>query len=175
MADISVEKKKGGDLTWVWALVAVLAVGGLMVWLATSQQTTTQVVSGVGTDTVAGAPGAGGVAAEPVDMSALSADPEPFTGRRVQASNVSVAAVLGDRAFWADVPGANPFLVVVGAEVASTDWLTAGATLSRLEGTVQPVSDAELNQWVEGQVIRPEARDEASFASHYLNAVQVTP
>jgi hypothetical protein len=174
MADISVEKKQGGgDLTWVWALVAVLAVGGLMLWLATNQQTTTQIVSGIGADTVPGAPAA--AAGEPVDLATLSADPEPFTGRQVQASNVSVAAVLGNRAFWADVPGANPFLVVVGPEVAATDWLNAGATLSTVQGAVQPVTDAELNQWVEGQVIRPEARDEASFASHYLNANQITP
>jgi hypothetical protein len=171
MADISVEKKQGADLNWLWALVAVLAVVGLMFWLATNQQTSTQVLTGADNGT--------GVAADPastaevVDLSLLSADPAPYTGRQVRVADVTVAAVLGERAFWADVPGANPFLVVLGAEVSETGWVQGGATVNTLEGTIQTVDEAVLDQWVQGQVIRPVARDEASFASHYLNATQV--
>jgi hypothetical protein len=171
MADISVEKKQGADLNWLWALVAVLAVGGLMVWLATNQQTTTQVVTGAGNDTAVAAGAAS--TAEAVDLSLLSADPDPYTGRQVRVSDVTVAAVLGERAFWADVPGANPFLVVLGAAVAETGWVEGGASVNALEGTIQAVDEAVLDQWAQGQVIRPEARDEASFASHYLNTSQV--
>jgi len=169
MADISVEKKKSGDFTWIWALIAVAAVGGLMIWLASTQETITQVAT-TGADTAPA--GASAAVATPVDLPTLGAAPESFSGQRVRVSNATVAAVLGNRAFWADVPGANPFLVVLGPAVADVTWLAAGATTT-LEGVVGPVVEADLDQWVQGQSIRPEARDEASFASHYLNAEQV--
>lgn len=168
MADISVEQKKSGTFSRIWAAVAILAVLGLMLWLFTNQQTTTQVVQT--RDTVedpAAVEGPG--SAEVVQLSALGANPDGFVGREVRVTNVEVASVLGNRAFWADVPGANPFLVVLAPEAGDASWVANEAT-STLQGTVEPVTDTELDAWVQSQAIRPEARDEAGFATHYLRA-----
>jgi hypothetical protein len=178
MADISVEKERkqgGGGLTWLWAIAAIVAVVGLMAWLFSTQPTETQVVTTDGevADTMAAPGGAGAAAgAEAAELPAIGATPDAFMGREVRVSDVEVAAVLGDRGFWANVPGANPFLVILGPEVADTGWLASGATVT-VEGTVEPVTDDALNQWVQGQTIRTAARDEASFATHFLQVNQI--
>ena len=48
---------------------------------------------------------------------------------RVGVDEVAIAAVLGDRGFWADIPGQNPFLVIVGPTVTDASWVAAGDTV----------------------------------------------
>jgi hypothetical protein len=170
MADISVERKKGGEFTWIWAGAAILAVVGLMAWLFTTQPTTTQVVTGPAGDTAAEAEST----AQVVNLAEVGANPDAFAGREVRVENATVAAVLGNRGYWADVPGANPFLVIIDPTAGDAGWIAGGASRT-LEGTVHPVTDEELETWVLSQAIRPEARDEASFATHYLRATRATP
>ncbi|MQA90698.1 MAG: hypothetical protein GEU90_10745 [Gemmatimonas sp.] len=177
MADISVEReqKQSGNFTWIWAIAAIVAVVGLMAWLFSTQPTATEVVTADGalTETPAEtAEPASTDAGEAVELPAIGATPDAYMGRELRVSGVEVAAVLGTRGFWADVPGANPFLVILGPEVDDASWLTGGATVT-LEGTVEPVTDTELDAWVEGETIRTAARDEASFATHFLQVNQV--
>lgn len=40
MADISVTPKKGGAPTWLFALIAIVLVAGLMIWLGMQEGTT---------------------------------------------------------------------------------------------------------------------------------------
>ncbi|MEX2583377.1 MAG: hypothetical protein WD766_08885 [Gemmatimonadota bacterium] len=172
MADISVEQKQGGSASWIWAIAAVVAVVGLMGWLFTTQTTTTQVVTedAVVADTLAD--GSAEPEAEAAELAAIGAAPDSFAGRELRVDGVEVAAVLGNRGFWADVPGSNPFLVILGPEVTDAEWLESGATVA-VEGTVEPVTDAALNEWVEAEAIRTAARDEASFATHFLQVNEV--
>lgn len=179
MADISVERKQGSGgggnaMTIVWAIVAIASVVGLMAWLLSTQGTTTQVVTeGETGDTLAAeSGGATETAGEAADLPSIGAAPDSYVGRNLQVSGVEVAAVLGNRGFWADVPGTNPFLVILEPDVTDTAWLESGATVT-VEGTVEPVTDATLDQWVQAEAIRPAARDEASFATHYLRATGV--
>ena len=100
MADISVERKNGGGssgLTWIWAIAAVASVLGLMVWLLSTQGTTTTVVTeGATTDSLAaGAPAPAGGTAETADLPAIGAAPDSYMGRELQVAGVEVAAVLG--------------------------------------------------------------------------------
>ncbi len=170
MADINVEAKQDGNKSWILALVAILAIVGLMAWLFSTQSTTTQVVTDtVGADTAAVEEAS---TAETAELAAVGAAPDSFAGRVIRVEDVDVAAVLGERGFWADVPGANPFLVILGPEVADAAWLNGDATLS-MEGTVEPVTEEVLDEWVTGTIIREQARDEAGFATHYFQAVDV--
>lgn len=167
MADIDVARKPGGQNTWLWAVVAILAVGGLMVWLAIqSQRVNTAAV--VQEDTVQ-ADEAAPAAGEQVELAALGLAPQDYEGEQVEVAQVPVAAVLGPRAFWGEIPGANPFLVVLGSGVQAPGELAAGQSY-RVRGTVRPVTEEVLDSWVEGGVINPGARDEAGFATHYLEA-----
>ncbi|CAN5826579.1 hypothetical protein BH23GEM7_BH23GEM7_02800 [soil metagenome] len=185
MADIDVERKAtarptaGGGIaqqTWIWALVAVLAVAGLMWWLAAASESAreTAVVQETGRDPAGGAPGAGATpAGEAAELGGIAAAPETFVGRRIAVDDVQVAATLGPRAFWADVPGANPFLVLFAPDLAGQPQLASGQTLN-VQGTVAAVTDSLLDVWVQSEAIRPNARDEAAFATHYLLADLIT-
>lgn len=52
MADISVTPKKSGAPTWIFALIAIVLVAGLMIWLE-MQEGTTAMVPVVEEDTAA--------------------------------------------------------------------------------------------------------------------------
>ena len=171
MADISVEHKKGGDLTWIWAAAAIVAVVALMAWLYSTRDTAGTSAAVVPADT-AGAVAETGPAG--IELSAIGGTPDQFVGQEVRVDAVPIAAVLGDRGFWADIPGQNPFLVIVGPGVSDVSWVAAGDTVG-VQGTVQPVSEEVVGQWVSGQVIREGAAPEASFATHYLEVSQATP
>lgn len=163
MADISVQQKKATNLTWIWAVVAIVAIIGLMLWLAT-QPPPTPVVTEAGTGA---GPAAEAASVETVDLANLGAAPDQYLGRSVEVRAVPVAAVLGDRAFWADIPGANPFLVILGPEVQDLSWVSEGASAT-LQGEVEPVLESGVAEWVGNGTIRPGASDEVSFATHYL-------
>jgi hypothetical protein len=178
MADIDVVRKEPAgessrSLTWLWAVIAILAVGGLMAWLAVqSDRITTAAVVQEDDDRRAAPAAAQPGDAEPAELGAVAAAPEPFVGRRVSVDNVEVAANLGPSAFWGDVPGANPFLVMFSPNLTERPELAAGQTYS-LQGVINVVTDSAINAWVETGAIRAGARDEASFATHYLLAEQI--
>lgn len=171
MADINVEAKQGGNMRLILAGGAIIAIVALMVWLFSTQTTTTQVVTDdtIGTDAVEVEEAS---TAEVAELSAVGANPDAFAGRPIRVDDVDVAAILGERGFWADVPGANPFLVILAAEAGDAGWLDGDAELD-MEGTVEPVTDEVLDAWVADGTIREQARDEAAFATHYFNATDV--
>lgn len=169
MADISVQKKNGPDLTKVWAAAAVLAIIALMGWLMSTQDDARSTVAmPVAEDTVE-AP-----VAESVDLTVLGGAPDQYVDRQILIAGVPVAARLGNRGFWADIPGANPFLVIVDPAVQDVAWIDPGNERT-LQGMVRPVTDATLDTWVQSNAIQSDARDQAAFASHYLHVSQVMP
>jgi hypothetical protein len=168
MADISVEKKPAGDFTWLWAAAAILAVVGLMAWLLSTRQAAVQVVTDERSPTEEVDPT---TAAETVAISALAAAPAQYADREVRVEGATVAAVLGERGLWVDVPGGNPFLTILGPEIPGEPFIMTDQRVN-LEGTVQPVTEADLDRWVQQNIIRQAARDEASFAEHYLLATR---
>lgn len=171
MADISVQKKSGADLTKVWAAAAIIAILALMGWLFS--QDTTSTTAAPGADDADTAEVEAAPTGEAVELSAIGTAPDQFVGRTIQTT-VPVTVALGDRGFWADVPGNNPFLVIVGPEVEDVSWIAQGGSAS-VVGTVQPVTEAELDAWISSQAIQPEARDQAAFVTHYLSVSSATP
>ena len=43
MADISVTPKQEGNRSWIWMVVAIVAIAALMIWLANQEGTTAMV------------------------------------------------------------------------------------------------------------------------------------
>lgn len=168
MADIDVVQKPAGQNTWIWAIVAVLAVGALMVWLGVqSSRTTTAVVVQEGTEAAADPDAPAAVPTQAVELAALGDNPAAYSGQEVEVE-APVAATLGPRAFWADIPGANPFLVVLTPEVGVTSP-EPGRTL-RLFGTVMEVTPAQVDSWIAEGAVNEGSRGEAEFATHALLA-----
>lgn len=53
MADIPVTPKQGGSLTWIWMVIALALIAGLMIWLANQEGSTTMVAPVVEEDSAA--------------------------------------------------------------------------------------------------------------------------
>ncbi len=170
MADISVEQKSGGQKTWIFAILAVVLIIALMLWLA-QQSRNLGPLTAVEGDTVGAEPGDGTTTttAETADLAAVGQNPAGFTERDLGLQNVEVAAALGPRAFWADIPGQNPFLVVLGPNVTQVQMPVSGQRLN-VEGWVLPVTEQQINDWVTGGTVAEGSRDEAAFAEYYLLA-----
>ncbi len=169
MADISVQKKSGTDLSKVWAAAAIVAIVALMAWLLSMQPAADTAVAPVEDEEVAEAAAPTG---EAVELSALGTAPDQYVGQTVQTT-VTVAAPLGDRGFWAEVPGGNPFLVVVDQAAGDAGWISSGSSAS-VVGTVEAVDEAALDSWITNMMIQPEARDQAAFATHFLSVTSAT-
>ncbi|HET7273559.1 MAG TPA: hypothetical protein VFI91_00145 [Longimicrobiaceae bacterium] len=170
MAEIDVAPKRKAQNTWIWQIIAIVAVIALMVWLAgrSADLTTAVPVETDSADVATTTP-----AGEAVELAAIAAAPDTFIGRTVAVSGVPVAATLGERAFWAEISGANPFLVVLAPEVANADVIAVGSTLD-VSGSVAAVSDSLVTQWVDGGSIPESSRAEAAFATHYLLAEEIS-
>jgi hypothetical protein len=168
MADISVEQDSGRKTTWIWAAVAILAVVGLMAWLA-SQSENLERAAIVEGDAPAASADERRLTADRVELAELSNNPDAYAGQTVAVENAQVAAALGPRAFWAEIPGQNPFLVILGTNVQDVQMPVAGQRLD-LQGTVQPVTEQQLDEWVTAETVAAGSRDEAAFATHFLLA-----
>lgn len=163
MAEISVEKNNAGRASWIWAAAAIIAVVGLMAWLFSAQEDPRVVTAG---DSVVEE-----ATVDTVSLAVVNGAPEEYYGETIFVSAADIASVLGTRAFWADVPGQNPFLVVVNPEVPDASWVSAGETVE-LEGVVRPVTEQDLDQWVQSGSMHPDARSQAAFVTHYLQVTR---
>lgn len=173
MADIDVQREKAGQNTWIWMAIAILAVAALLFWLASQEKAEAPVVmeddstEAVETDTT-GAAGGG----ETVDLVALAGAPTSYMGRTVVIEDVDVASNLGERVFWANVSGQNPFLVMVEDDAGDAS-IDTGDTVD-LEGTVEEVTESVVDEWIADGALRENARDEATFATHYLRVTEIS-
>lgn len=173
MADIDVEQKKGGQQTWLWAGLAVISVLALMFWLASQEEGTGPVVMESDT-TGAVAQAAEDAGVEVVQLTAIAAAPADYAERNVQVEAAEVAATLGPRAFWANIPGQNPFLVVVAEDAGDASMIAAGQEIN-LRGTVADVTEAKVDEWIAAGAVNQGARDEATFATHAFMAERIRP
>jgi hypothetical protein len=171
MAEIDIEQQESGQKTWIWAAVAIAAVLALMLWLASQEESTGPVVMEEDpADTTAAATDETG--AQTVELAALSAAPATFMDSTVRVQQAPVAATLGPRAFWAEIPGQNPFLVVVAEDAGDTGTIASGNELE-LRGTVGEVTEEVVDQWIAEGAVNEGARDEATFATHYFAAERI--
>lgn len=168
MAEITIQKSRGADLTWVWAIAAIVSIVGFMAWLFVNKPVSTAVV----TDDAAAEEV---VAATPAALAAISMTPDQFTSGPVKVDQLGVTALLGQRVFWAMPEGASPVLVVVGPEVTDIGWVAEGTTVSSVTATVQPVSEPVLDGLVATGALLAEGKSQAVFSQYYLAVNQVTP
>lgn len=179
MADIEVQEKEtktaakgGGPDSRLWMLVAFVAIAALMGWLYYQTDRLDR------TTTVAEAPAEqddqDAAAYEPAEITAIAADADPFVGQRVALANVQVAALVGERAFWADAPGMNPFLVTYGPDLSAPARVQQGDRFD-LRGLIAAVEEELVDQWVASGAIAEERRMEVEFATHYLLAERMVP
>ena len=172
MADINVERRRsGGGLTWVLALAAVVVVGGFLYWLgASSEPTSVAVVEGEAADSADAGPAATAVA-----LGTFANAPDSYDGQTIRLESVDVASRLGNEAFWIQLPNQVPYLIKLdSAALSQAAAIQAGGKVT-VTGPVRMMNDSVLGAWEQRGVLQGTQRDEASFATSFLEAVRVQP
>ena len=171
-------KARGRSLTWLWMVVAVVAMGGFLVWLgAASEPSAVAVVEEDGgeEDDAAGAGEAGVVE---VVKDTLAANKARYEGQRVRVAQVEATGALGDRVFWGELGDrANqvPILVRLDSAAAVGFQVQSGA-LYTLTGQVTRMSDSIATAWGEqGEFAGEGEQLQAAFADYYIQVSRIRP
>jgi hypothetical protein len=104
----------------------------------------------------------------------LQADATPYVGRQIRLSTFHVASLLGSQGFWIDLPNQNPFLVSMSADVMAEGIAVAPGSTATIVGVIHAMGDSTLTAWTEAGTIGEGERIVAEFATHYIEAANVT-
>jgi hypothetical protein len=170
MAETEKSGSGGSNLTRVLSVVAVLLLGGFLVWLAVTAKPSQgpKVAESSADSTNANA----SAAIETVPLTTFAADIEVYRDKTIRLENLKVASLLGGRAFWIQLPTQVPFLVKLDSTATVLGTLAQGADVT-VTGSVHVMSDSVLSAWLQEGAITQGQKAEASFAQSFLEAQRV--
>jgi hypothetical protein len=170
MANTETTTSRTGGSGFIPVVVALLAVGIFLGWLATrpSEQTVAvQEPNAVTEPAQADDPAGPGTA---VEATTLAGAGQQYVGQTVQLANVEVMSPMGTRLFWIDA-GGQPYLV----HLAQGAIPAAGENV-RITGVVREKNDALLDEWEQAGVLESEGhRLQAQFGTTYIEARRIEP
>ena len=167
----------GRSLTWLWMVVAVVVMGGFLVWLgAASEPSAVAVVEEEGGEEEEDmAPEAGVV---DVVKDTLAAYKARYEGQRVRVAQVEATGALGDRIFWGELGDRSnqvPILVRLDSTAAAGFQVQSGA-LYTMTGQVNRMSDSIAGVWgEEGEFAGEGEQLQAAFADYYIQVSRIRP
>jgi hypothetical protein len=174
MANTEAERRGSrGQLTKVWAAVAVVLVIGFMIWLGASSEPSEMIAIREARDTLPARP-----TDEPtaVSVEQFSDDVDGYRGQNVRVENASVMSQMGTQAFWIALRGDTPFLVRMSPDLVAAGQQVQGGQRVHVAGIVHERTDSVLAAWEqEGVITSAGQRAEAEFAQTFLEARTITP
>ena len=160
-----------GRFTWLWMIVAILMVAGLMVWLSVASKPTAVAVA---EDPAAEGAVEGGVAT--ITLDDLAQDASRFQGREVRLEGVRVASRMGSQSFWVELPNNMPYLIRLRPELIAGGFAIQSGDVLTVTGTIHAMSDSVLAAWEqEGAIANEGQKAEAEFAVTFLEAREAVP
>lgn len=167
MADSKAQHSSAGNTT-ILMIAALALIAGLFWWLSITAEPTR--ISVVEEDTT-GAPVDDGSGAADVTLAEFGAGPQGFQSLNIRLRDVPVAARLGDRGFWIQLPNNQPYLIHLGEELSSGGASVASGDRVTVSGVVRLMSDSVLTAWRSSGVLSDDLEmEEARFAQSYLDA-----
>jgi len=161
------EKEGSGIPSWVVAVVAILGVVGFLWWISSAAQPRDLVAITEDDDTTAAA--SSGMTGEVVGLDQIVSNASGLVGRDIIIEDVSVAAAMGQRAFWIDLPNQQPFLISMGGEVVPVQ----SGDVVDVAGRMHVMSDSVIAAWTSSGAITQGQEAEAQFAQTFLEAATV--
>jgi hypothetical protein len=166
MADLNVQRRKSGQLTWLWMVLAVLLVAAFLVWLGVASEPTPEVA--VVEEEVTDA------SVTTLSLADFARSSRQYEGQVVRVLDVPVASRMGSQAFWTQFPNEVPFLVKLGQPLVDGGETVRSGETVHVTGRVVTMSDSVLAAWQASGAIADEMqRAEAEFATAFLEATQV--
>lgn len=152
----------------VLAIIAVLSVGGLIVWLDRTAEPTE--VEYEAEDVEEPEPTSD---VPIVELEQVRSEMAEYVSLEIEMRDYSINSLLGEEAFFIGSDD-NPFLVKMDSQaVAQTGEVSTEQTVT-LRGTIRAMSDSVLNAWEEAGAIEGEGeRAVAQFAEYFLEANRV--
>ena len=175
MAD-GTKASEGRSLTWLWMLLALVAVGGFLFWLGSASEPTTAVV----VEEEGEGPGADPLEAGVTEVvkDTLAADKARFVGQRIRVAEVEATGMLGPRIFWGELGDPSrqvPILIRMDSTAASGIEVRTGSMFT-VTGEIQPMTDSLATVWAEGNEFTGEGeQSQAAFADYYIQASRIRP
>ena len=168
-------RTRGGS--FIPVVVALVAIGAFLAWIATQTPERTVAVAEPG-DTTGAAQPADTAPAQVVDPQtmAVSASARELIGQRIELQSVPVSSAMGDQLFWIELPGGSPYLVKLDSAAVAAGRTVPTAGNVRVIGRVMDKDDVVLQQWMERGVLRNDSdKMQAEFGTTYIEASRVTP
>ena len=168
-------RTRGGS--FIPVIVALVAIGAFLAWIATQAPERTVAVAEPGDTTGAPTQPADTTPAQVVDPQTMaSAGARELIGQRIELQSVPVSSTMGDQLFWIELPGGSPYLVKLdSASVAAGRTVPTSGNV-RIVGRVADKDEVLLQQWVQAGVLRNDSdKMQAEFGTTYIEASQVTP
>jgi hypothetical protein len=163
MAEKSLARGAGGQLTWLWMLLALVMIGGFLAWLSVTAEPTSVAVAERSSSDDSGGP------TLRVSLAQLSNNPLAFQGQHVEVAEVAVASRVGDRLFWTQFPNNTPFLTKLNDALVGQGVTVRSGEVLTVTGRILPMSDSIMNAWkADGTLQTPDQQMEAEFATSFL-------
>ena len=155
-------------------LVTFLLLGGFMYWLYVTAEPTEPVVVEE-TDDASAMDTSGSTAVDPQD---LKTGADAFTGSVVRLPALAVSQLVGDRAFFVDLPAteqlpAQPFLVRMTPDLMATGATVALGDRVTVMGTLREMNDSIVADWAGSGSISEGDQLLVEFSTHFVEADQV--
>jgi hypothetical protein len=164
------------DLGVILMVLSFAVIGYFLYWLngqAAIERAATAVVEEDTPDAMADDPYAGATAVAAVDL-VTGAGAGAYAGQTVRVEPTAVASLLGRQGFWLDAPQ-SPFLVALSQQMlADSVTVTPGSRVT-VTGTVLAMTDSVAASWLEAGRIGEGDQLAASFATHFIEALQIRP
>ncbi len=161
------EKEGSGIPSWAVAAVAILGIVGFMWWISSAAQPRDMVAITEGDDTAAAT--SGGMTGEVVGLDQIATDASGLVGRDIILEDVTVAAGMGQQAFWIDLPNQQPFLIRMGGAVVPVQ----SGDVVDVAGRMQTMNDSVVAAWTSSGAITQGQEAEARFAQTFLEAATI--
>lgn len=111
---------------------------------------------------------------EEITLADIVAGTDSLQNRDVILRDAVVLAPMGTRGFWVNLPNRQPYLIKVGADVASGVTFEENDTFD-VAGRILVMSDSVISDWMASGAITANQESEARFATSFLQATDVRP
>ena len=152
-------------------ILTFLVIAGFLWWLSATAEGTSGPVETADADT---AEADGGAMAMSVQLADLERVPDSLVGQTVRVADANVASRMGNHAFWVELPSGSPFLVRMGDALTMDSVQVQQNQSVTVVGPIRTMSDSIVSAWVADSVITEGQRIEAEFATHFIEATNVT-